>query len=403
MPAAMHAARGNAGSLKRVNKSMSASRGSIRQSVHLGVLAAWVALLAYGTVVMWSASLSIPEVSFSRHLLGIGLGVVAAAVIWNTDLRNLQNISTALLVIDVVLVFLPNVPGLSYNANGMTGWIRIPLIGLTYQPVEMVKLVTIFFMASLGAQYHGRIDTVRDYIKLCGMLFVPFACIIIQGDLGSGLVVFFSGAIVIMMSGAKKEWVLSTLALIVGLVSLILATDSLIDGILGDAHSLIKDYQMNRLLVFIDPEHSTSEEGYNLQQALIAVGSGGFLGKGIGNATQSSSGFLPEAQTDFVFALTSETFGFLGALLLLALFALLMLSTIRVAIKNENLFMRLVCVGIVGMWMFQIFENIGMCIGLMPITGIPLPFISFGSSSMITQCMAVGIVQSIWRFRQKSA
>ena len=160
---------------------------------------------------------------------------------------------------------------------------------------------------------------------------------------------------------------------------------------------------MNRLLVFIDPSSSTSEEGYNLQQALIAVGSGGFLGKGIGNASQSSSGFLPEAQTDFVFALTSETFGFLGAFVLLALFALLIVSTIRVAVKNDDLFMKLACTGIVGMWMFQIFENIGMCIGLMPITGIPLPFISFGSSSMITQCMAVGIVQSIWRFRSKSA
>ena len=395
--------RGSAGSLERLNKSMSAARGSLRQTVHMGVLAAWAALLVYGTVVMWSASLSIPEVSFSRHLLGIGLGVVAAVAIWNTDLRNLANLSTALLVIDIVLVFLPNVPGLSYNANGMTGWIRIPVIGLTYQPVEMVKLVTIFFIASLGAQYNGRIDTVRDYIKLCAMLFIPFACILIQGDLGSGLVVFFSGAIVIMMSGARKEWVLSTLAIIIGLVSLVLATDSIIDGILGDDNSILKEYQMNRLLVFIDPESSTTEEGYNLQQALIAVGSGGFLGKGIGNATQSSSGFLPEAQTDFVFALTSETFGFLGAFVLLALFALLMLSTIRVAVKNDNLFMRLVCVGIVGMWMFQIFENIGMCIGLMPITGIPLPFISFGSSSMITQCMAVGIVQSIWRFRSKSA
>ena len=403
MATASRAARSNASSLKRVNKTMNMSRGGFRQSVHLGVLAAWLGLVAYGCVVMWSASLSIPEVSFSRHLLGIGLGFAAALVIWNTDLRNLQNISTALLVIDIVLVFLPNVPGLSYNANGMTGWIRIPIIRLTYQPVELVKLVTIFFISSLAAQYNGRIDTVRDYIKLCGMLFIPFACVIIQGDLGSGLVVFFSGAVVIMMSGAKKEWVLSTLAIMIGLVSLILATDSIIDGVLGDSNSLIKDYQMNRLLVFIDPESSTSEEGYNLQQALIAVGSGGFLGKGIGNATQSSSGFLPEAQTDFVFALTSETFGFLGAVVLLALFALLMLSSVRVAVKNENLFMRLVCVGIVGMWMFQIFENIGMCIGLMPITGIPLPFISFGSSSMITQCCAVGIVQSIWRFRQKSA
>ena len=178
-----------------------------------------------------------------------------------------------------------------------------------------------------------------------------------------------------------------------------LATDSIIDGVLGDSRSFIKNYQMNRLLVFLDPEADTSGAGYNLQQSLIAVGSGGFFGKGIGNATQSTSGFLPEAHTDFVFALLCETFGFAGAFVLLALFALLMFSTIRIAIKCESLFYRLVCVGFVGMWLFQIFENIGMCIGLMPITGIPLPFISFGSSSMIVQCLIIGIIQSIWRRR----
>lgn len=391
------------GSLKRVNRSMSSAKGSWRSTVQMGVLVAWVGLMAFGTLVVWSASLTIADASFPRHLLGMGLGIICAIAVWRADLRNLANISTVLLVADIVCIFLPFVPGLSHNAQGMTGWIRVPLIGLTFQPVEIAKLLTVFFMASLGAQYNGKIDTVRDYIKLCAMLAVPFICIIIQGDLGSSLVVFFSGAIVIMMSGARKEWVLSTIALIIGLVSLILATDSIIDSVFDDSVSLIKNYQMNRLLVFIDPTSGQSNEAYNLLQSLIAVGSGGFFGKGIGNATQSGSGFLPEAHTDFVFALLSETFGFAGAVLVLGLFALLMLSTIRVAVKSDNLFLRLVCVGIVGMWMFQIFENIGMCIGLMPITGIPLPFISFGSSSMIAQCIAVGIVQSCWRCRSKAA
>ncbi len=390
-------------SLRRVNRSRSQAKGSWRSTLQVGVLAAWVGLMAFGSLVIWSASLTIADASFSRHLLGIALGIICATAVWRSDLRNLANISTALLVADIVCIFLPFVPGLSHNAQGMTGWIRFPLIGLTFQPVEIAKLLTVFFMASLGAQYNGRIDTVRDYIKLCGMLAIPFVCIIIQGDLGSSLVVFFAGAVIIMMSGARKEWVLSTIALIIGLVSLILATDSVIDGLFGDSASLIKQYQMNRLLVFIDPSADTSSDGYNLLQSLIAVGSGGFFGKGIGNATQSGSGFLPEAHTDFVFALLSETFGFAGAMLVLILFATLMLSTIHVAVKSDNLFLRLVCVGIVGMWMFQIFENIGMCIGLMPITGIPLPFISFGSSSMIAQCTAVGIVQSIWRCRAKAA
>ncbi len=393
----------SAGSLKRVNRQISSSRGSLRQSVNLGVLVAWIGLVAYGTVIIWSASLSNADASFSRHLLGIGIGTAAALVIWRIDLRGLANISTALLVIDVVLIFLPFVPGLSYTGGlGGTGWIRIPFIGLTFQPVEVAKLVTVCFIAALGAQYNGRIDTIRDYAKLCCMVAVPFVCVVIQGDLGSALVIFFLGAIVILMSGPRKEWVLSTIALIIGLVSLILATDSIVDSIVGDSNSLIQDYQMNRLLVFIDPTSDTSDSGYNLLQSLISVGSGGFFGKGLGNATQSTSGFLPEYHTDFVFAFLCETFGFVGAIVLLLLFAVLIISTIRVAIKCDNLFFRLVCAGIVGMWMFQVFENVGMCIGLMPITGIPLPFISFGSSSMIAHCMAVGMVQSIWRHRGKT-
>lgn len=310
--------------------------------------------------------------------------------------------STFLLVLDIIVIFSPYIPGLSYNAKGMTGWVKLPGIPLTFQPVEFAKIITTFFIAGLGAQYNGRIDSVRDYIKLCAMLAIPFGAVLAAGDLGSGLVVFVGGAVVIAMSGARKEWVLSTILILIGFVSVLLAADSIVDSILG-RDVLIKQYQMNRLLVFIDPTADTSGAGYNLMQSLIAVGSGGFFGKGIGNATQALDGFLPEAHTDFVFSLLSEEFGFVGAVVLVALYALLIFSAIRVAYKSDSLFLKLVVVGLVGMWTFQIFENIGMCIGLMPITGIPLPFVSFGSSSMIMQCAMVGIVQSVWRCRTKSA
>lgn len=399
MPAKQSA---QASSLKHVNKKMSSSRSTFRQQVHLGVLVAWIGLVAYGTLIIWSASLTNPEASFARHLLGIGLGAGLAVVMWNLDLSNLANMSSTLMVVDIVLIFLPYVPGLSVTAMGMTGWIKIPLIGLNFQPVELVKVVTIFYMAALGAQYHGSIDSVKEYLKLCGMLAVPFGAIIVAGDLGSGLVVFFSGAVVIMMSGPRKEWVLSTIAILIGLVAIVLAADSVVDSLLGH-DVLLKQYQMNRLLVFIDPQADTSGSGYNLMQSLIAVGSGGFFGKGIGGASQSASGFLPEAHTDFVFALLCETFGFVGAMILLGLFAVLIVSTIRVAYRSDSLFLRLVGTGIVGIWLFQVLENVGMCIGLMPITGIPLPFISFGSSSMLMQLANVGIVQSIWRHRAKAA
>lgn len=392
----------SADALKRVNRKLGQTRGSLARSINIPVLLAATALIAYGALVIWTASLTIADASFSRHLLGIGLGAVLAVFCWNFDFRGFANLSTPLLVIDLIVIFSPYIPGLSYNAMGMTGWIQIPFIGLTFQPVELAKIITVFIVAALGAQYNGKIDSVREYVKLCGMLAVPFMAIILAGDLGSGLVVFFSGAIVIMMSGPKKEWVLSTIAIIIGLVALLLALDSVVDSLLG-RDVLLKQYQMNRLLVFIDPTADTSDAGYNLMQSLIAVGSGGFFGKGIGAASQAGEGFLPEAHTDFVFALLSEEFGFVGALLLLTLFAVLIFGTIRVAFRNDSLFLKLVAVGIVGIWLFQILENIGMCIGLMPITGIPLPFISFGSSSMIMQMANVGIVQSIWRSRAKPA
>lgn len=401
---AMHGSRRptSAESLKRVNKTVGASRFTLGQRVNFPVLLIMLALIAYGAFVIWTASLSIAEASFPRQLVGIGLGLVLGVIAWRSDLRGLANLSTALLVLDIVVIFSPHIPGLSYNAKGMTGWIKIPGIGLTFQPVELAKIITVFFMASLGAQYNGKIDSVRDYVKLCAMLAIPFGAVLAAGDLGSGLVVFMGGAVIIAMSGPKREWVLSTIAVLVGLVALLLAADSVLDSVLG-RDVLIKAYQMNRLLVFIDPTADTTGAGYNLMQSLIAVGSGGFFGKGVHGATQAAEGFLPEAHTDFVFALLSEEFGFVGAAVLLILFALLIFSTIRIAYKSDSLFLRLVCLGIVGMWTFQIFENIGMCIGLMPITGIPLPFISFGSSSMLMQCTMVGIVQSVWRCRTKSA
>lgn len=376
----------------------SRTRMIARGSLFLPQLICAVLLIAYGAVVIWSASLTIEDASFPRHLLGIAMGAICAIIIWRYDYRALADMSNVLLAIDVVLMLLPKVPGLSYTALGMTGWIRIPIIHLTFQPSELAKLVTIYLMASLCAQYNGKIDSLRDYLKLCGFLAIPFVLILTQPDLGTGLIILVTGATIIVCAGAKRSWVLVTLAAIVALGALVVVT-SLTPGL----PHLLKQYQLNRLIVFIDPSVDPSGNGYNLQQAKIAVGSGGLLGKGIGNATQSASGFLPMAHTDFVFALLAEEFGFVGALALLGLFAGLILSTIYLALRTESPFGKLVLVGCATMWMFQVLQNVGMCIGIMPITGIPLPFISFGSSSMLVQITAVGMVQSVWHHRHKAA
>ena len=385
------------GSLVGLGPSSMRGRGHLSDILYLPNLVPAGILVVYGLLVIWSASLSIAEASIIRQGIGVAVGLVAAAVVWRYDLRSLSGMTVALIVIDITLIFLPYVPGLSYSAKGMTGWIKIPGIGMTFQPSELAKLVTIILVAGQASTYNGKIETIQDYLKLCAVLAGPMALLIVQ-YLGLTLVVLFAGACIIVCSGAKRSWILATIAIIIVVVALVVMT-SMTDGL----PHILKEYQLKRLLVFTDASIDPTGDGYNLQQAKIAVGSGGFIGKGIGNASQAGQGFLPEAHTDFVFALLSEEFGFVGATLLLALFAWLMYSAIGLANRCESMYEKLILVGLVGMWVFQVFENIGMNIGLMPITGVPLPFISYGSSSMIVQLMAVGIVQSIWFHRKKSA
>ncbi|MCI1934473.1 MAG: rod shape-determining protein RodA [Atopobiaceae bacterium] len=365
--------------------------------LYLGALIPVLLLVVYGIVVIWSASLTISEASFPRHLAGIAIGLVAAAFVWRHDYRVMQTSNLVLFIVIVALIFLPSVPGFGYSAKGMTGWVKIPFIGLRFQPSEIVKLFSIFLMSSLGAQYNGKINTLREYLTLCGVLASIFILMVTQ-DLGTSLIIFVVGAAIVICSGAKRSWVLITIGIVVAGAALVIGT-SLAPGL----PHILKTYQLNRLLVFIDPSVDPTGDGYNLQQAKIAVGSGGFFGKGIGNATQAGSGFLPEAHTDFVFALLAEEFGFLGAVLLLLLFAWAIFATISLAQRLDSPYAKLILAGIATMWTFQLLESVGMCIGIMPITGIPLPFISFGSSSMVVQLTAAGVVQSIWLHRQKSA
>jgi rod shape determining protein RodA len=382
----------------RASSSRSGRLGKSLGGLYLSQLIPALLLVVYGVVVIWSASLTIPEANFPRHLLGIAMGLVGAVLVWRYDYRNLQGMTRTLLIIACILMIAPKIPGLSYSAKGITGWVKIPGIGITFQPSELAKLVVIYLMAALGAQYNGKIESLRDYVRLCAILLIPFGLILLQPDLGTGLVLLVFGATIIICAGAKRSWVLVTIALIVAGATAIIVT-SMLDGF----PHLLKTYQLNRLIVFVDPSVDPTNNGYNLQQAKIAVGSGGLLGKGVGGATQAGNGFLPEAQTDFVFALLAEEFGFVGGVVLLGLFAWMILSTILLAMRCESMFGKLVCVGCAAMWTFQVLEEVGMCMGIMPITGIPLPFISYGATSMIAQLMAVGMVQSVWRHRQKSA
>ncbi len=351
-----------------------------------------IALVAYGLLVQFSATSSDPDYSFTRQLMGVGVGMVLFAVISRVDYHVLSGYTTVFLIVNVVLLLSPHIPGIGVEVNGGQSWINV---GIQLQPGEFAKVTVVLLAASVMARYGGRLNDLREYIKALLIMAVPFVCVMTQPDLGTGLVYLMIAGFALIIGGANWRFIVATIGVLVVMIAAILLLDPVLDQIAG-SDVLLKDYQMSRLTVFLDPTHDTSGDGYNLQQAMIAIGSGGFFGKGFMQATQSSLGFLPEAPTDFVFCVLAEEFGFVGALVLIAFYIGLVFCSIVVARNSGDLFGAIIVVCVVGMWLFQILENIGMTCGLMPITGIPLPFISYGSSFMIVNFMMLGLINSVW-------
>lgn len=352
-------------------------------------------LVAYGLLVVWSAVQGSETYSFSRQALGVLMGCIVMLMFYQLDYRQLSSYTTVLLVINVVLILSPHLPVIGVESKGAQSWINV---GMQLQPGEFAKITVILLDASVLARYGGNLDDPREYMKALGYIAAPFLCIMTQPDLGTGLVYLFIGAVTLVMGGSRLKFLLITLGAFVAAVAAVFAIDELMKSLTGE-YKLLKQYQRNRLLVFLDPSADTSGAGYNLNQAMIAIGSGGLFGKGLLNASQSSLGFVPEAPTDFIFCVLAEQFGFVGALLLLGLYIALILSCIRIARNAGDLFGSLIVMGVVAMWLFQILENIGMDIGLMPVTGIPLPFMSYGSSFMMVNFALLGLVGSVYAHR----
>lgn len=349
-------------------------------------------LIGYGLIIQFSATSADADYSFARQLSGVAIGIVLFVLITRMDYHALSGYTTLFLIINVVLLLSPHLPGIGVEVNGGRSWINI---GTQIQPGEFAKVTVVLLAASVMARYGGRLNDLREYLKALAIMAVPFVCVMTQPDLGTGLVYLVIAAFALIIGGADWRFLVGTVGAMVVLVAAVLILDPIADQIAGH-DVLLKDYQKSRLLVFMDSSYDTSGDGYNLQQAKIAIGSGGFLGKGFMQATQSSMGFLPEAPTDFVFCILAEEFGFVGALILLAFYIGLIVVSVNVARGASDLFGTIIVICVVGMWLFQILENIGMDCGLMPITGIPLPFISYGSSFMIVNFMMLGLINSVW-------
>lgn len=350
-------------------------------------------LVSYGLVIVLSAVTNDADYSFKSQLTGVALGTVLMVLVWRFDYRRLSDFVTIFLIINVVLILSPHIPGLGTDAGmGTKNWIKL---GIQVQPGEIAKITVILLDASIMARYGGRLDDAREYCKAVGLMLVPFACIMTQPDLGTGLVYLFIGAVALVVGGARPKYLLITLALFIAAIAAVFAIDQVIYNSTGE-YKLLKQYQRNRLLVFLDPDIDPTGNGYNLKQAQIAIGSGGLFGKGLFQGTQHALGILPEAPTDFIFCVLAEELGFFGVMVLLALYTALVLICFRIAGAAGDLFGMCIVMCVVGMWLFQILENIGMTCGLMPITGIPLPFMSYGSSGMVLNLIMIGMIGSVW-------
>lgn len=302
-------------------------------------------LIGYGLIVQFSATSADADYSFARQLSGVAVGMVLFVFVTRMDYHALSGYTTLFLVINVVLLLSPHLPGIGVEVNGGRSWINI---GTQIQPGEFAKVTVVLLAASVMARYGGRLNDLREYLKALAIMAVPFVCVMTQPDLGTGLVYLVIAFFALIIGGADWRFLVGTVGALVLLVAAVLIIDPIADQIAGH-DVLLKDYQKSRLMVFMDSTYDTSGDGYNLQQAKIAIGSGGFLGKGFMQATQSSMGFLPEAPTDFVFCILAEEFGFVGALLLLAFYIGLIVVSVNVARGAGDLFGTIIVVCVVGM------------------------------------------------------
>ncbi|MFJ8232271.1 rod shape-determining protein RodA [Streptomyces sp. NPDC094448] len=368
------------------------SRDSMVRRLDWPLLFAALALSGIGSLLVWSATRNRTELNqgdpyyfLFRHVLNTGIGVaLMIGTIWLGH-RTLRGAVPVLYGISVALILLVLTP-LGATINGAHAWLVIGG-GFTVQPSEFVKITIILGMAMLLA---ARVDAGdmahpdhRTVAKSLVLAVVPMLIIMRMPDLGSVMVMVVIVLGVLLASGAPNRWVLGLIGGGVG------------GAVLVAALGLLDEYQINRFAAFANPELDPAGVGYNTNQARIAIGSGGLTGTGLFKGSQTTGQFVPEQQTDFVFTVAGEELGFAGAALILVLLGVVLWRACRIARETTELYGTIVAAGIIAWFAFQSFENIGMTLGIMPVAGLPLPFVSYGGSAMFAVWVAIGLLQSI--------
>ena len=341
-----------------------------------------ILLLIFGLVVIFSITYHTPKQNLASSqliyaALGLGLLVLFTAI----DYRTLSSASIILYIIGIALLILVLILGRS--KLGSTRWIDFGFFN--FQPSEIFKVILILTLSNFLAKKEDII--VSDFLIYLGLIALPAALVLLEPDLGTALIYVIIGITLFIACRTREIYLLIT---------------ALIGAILLPIFwfFVLRAYQRERILTFIDPSHDPFGSGYNVLQSTISVGSGGMLGRGLGHGPQSQLNFLPIAHTDFIFASLAEELGFIGAGFLLILFLALIMRIVNIAAGAKDALGRYLAFGVAAMVLFQVLINVGMNIGIMPVTGIPLPLISHGGSSLFSTMIALGIVGSVFSRRK---
>ena len=342
------------------------------------LLAAIGVVMAYSNSVEAGRPVLSPGSTFMRGLMWAGIAIVVFTVASAFDYKWLKTLSWPIYAVQIGLLVLTLAVG--DGVGGSSRWVTLgPLV---FQFSELAKILMIIVLANYLGTREGRLDSLHSILGACVLVGPPWLLVMLQPDLGTSLVFAAVTVGMLFMAGANLKWL-----------------GALATGVMAALPfvwtHVLRDYQKERLTSFLAENPDIGGAGYQLHQAKIAIGSGGWMGKGLTNGTQSQGDFLPVQTTDFVFAILGEELGFVGGIVVFGLFSVLLWRLLLAGWRSEDPFGTLFCCGLASMLLFQLVVNVGMVIGIMPITGIPLPFITHGGASLVSLAIGLGIVQSI--------
>ena len=348
------------------------------QSINYPLLGLIITLFFVGLAALYSISNGDFNSWPLKHSQRFILGLIIFFTLVFFDLRLIYGYAYVIFFLSIISLAI--IPFFGIEINGATRWINIA--GISLQPSEFVKYTLILALAKYFHSINNDSGFIKTLIIPLIITIVPVFLVITQPDLGTALIILLGGISLFWISGLNYKY------FIIGVFSILCSLPVL--------WQYLKDYQKDRVLTFFNPERDPLGNGYHIMQSKIALGSGGIFGKGYMEGTQSHLNFLPEMQTDFIFTMLGEEFGFIGTLILLLIYAALIMISIRLALKSRSLFSRYLSLGVCNVFFIYVFVNIGMVTGLLPVVGVPLPFISYGGSSMLAVMFGFGLLMNCY-------